>query len=94
MSQDPIADTKTKLDELEQRIHAAKSSLGARGADIDDEAQRDWKAMVDKHADIRRKLDAHPDHPAGVVEGVRFDVDILRTSFEKWVAKVERNFDK
>ena len=93
MSQDPIADTKTKLDELEQRIHAARSSLGARG-DIDDEAQRDWKAMLDKHADIRRKLDAHPDHPAGVVEGVRFDVDILRTSFEKWVAKVERNFDK
>ena len=93
MSQDPIADTKTKLDELEQRILAARSSLGARG-DIDDEAQRDWKEMVDKHADIRRKLDAHPDHPAGVIEGARFDVDILRTSFERWVAKVERNFDK
>ena len=93
MSQDPIADTKTKLDELEQRILAARSSLGARG-DIDDEAQRDWNAMVDKHADIRHKLDAHPDHPAGVVEGTRFDVDILRTSFEKWVAKVERTFDK
>jgi hypothetical protein len=93
MSQDSIADTKTKLDELEQRILAARSSLGARG-DIDDEAQRDWKAMVDKHADIRRKLDAHPDHPAGVIEGARFDVDILRTSFEKWVAKVEGNFDK
>jgi hypothetical protein len=93
MSQDPIADTKTKLDELEQRILAARSSLGARG-DIDDEAQRDWKAMVDKHADIRRKLDAHPDHPAGIVQGARFDVDILRTSFETWVAKVERNFDK
>jgi hypothetical protein len=93
MSQDPITDTKTKLDELEQRILAARSSLGARG-DIDDEAQRDWKAMVDKHADIRRKLDAHPDHPAGIVQGARFDVDILRTSFETWVAKVERNFDK
>jgi len=93
MSQDPIAATKSKLDDLEQRIHAAKSSLGARG-DIDDEAQREWKAMVDKHAEIRRALDAHPDHPAGVAEGIRFDVDILRTSFETWVAKVERDFDK
>jgi hypothetical protein len=93
MSQDPIAVTKSKLDDLEQRIHAAKSSLGARG-DLNDEAQREWKAMVDKHAEIRRALDAHPDHPAGVIEGVRFDVDILGTSFETWVAKVERDFDK
>jgi hypothetical protein len=40
MSQDPIADTKNKLDDLEQRIHAARSSLGARG-DLNDEAQED-----------------------------------------------------
>jgi len=50
--------------------------------------------MVEKHADIRRKLDARDDHPAGVIEGIQFDVDILRSSFEKWVAKVEDNFDK
>ena len=93
MSQDPIADTKNKLDDLEQRIHAARSSLGARG-DLNDEAQKDWTAMVEKHADIRRKLDARDDHPGGVIEGIQFDVDILRSSFEKWVAKVEDNFDK
>ncbi len=34
------------------------------------------------------------DHPAGVIEGLDFDVDILRTSLETWVAKVEGNFDK
>jgi hypothetical protein len=93
MSQDSIADTQSKLDDLEQRIHAARSSLGARG-EISDEAEKDWKRMVEMHRDIRRKLDARPDHPAGVVEGIRFDVDILRTSFEKWVAKVEGKFDK
>lgn len=93
MSQDPIADTKSKLDDLEQRILAAKSSLGARG-DLSDEAQSDWKKMVEMHSDIRRKLDARPDHPAGVLEGLHFDVDILRTSFETWVAKVEGKFDK
>ena len=91
MSQDPIADTKSKLDELEQRIHAARSSLGARG-DLNDEARKDWKQMVDTHSDIRRKLDARPDHPVGVIEGIRFYVDILRSSFESWVAKVEDKF--
>jgi hypothetical protein len=93
MSQDPIADTQSKLDDLEQRIHTARSSLGARG-DIGGEAEKDWKRMVEMHSDIRRKLDARPDHPAGVVEGINFDVDILRTSFEKWVAKVEDQFGK
>jgi hypothetical protein len=93
MSQDPIAVTKIQLDELEQRIHAARSSLGARG-ELDAETHKEWTAMVDKHADIRRKLDAHPAHSTGVAEGLRFDVDILRGSFETWVAKVERNFDK
>lgn len=93
MSQDLIADTKSKLDDLEQRIHAAKSSLGARG-ELSTEAHGDWQKMVDAHADIRRKLDARPDHPLGVIEGIRFDVDILRTAFEKWVAKVEGKFDE
>jgi len=93
MSQDPIAETRSKLDNLEQRIHAAKNSLGATGS-INDEARKDWAAMIEKHADIRRKLDARPDHPNGFIEGIRFDVDILRAAFEKWVAKVEGKFDK
>ena len=50
--------------------------------------------MVETHADIRRKLDARTDHPNGVMEGIRFDLDILRHSFEKWVAKVEGKFDE
>ncbi len=93
MSQDPFADTRSKLDDLEQRINAARSSLGARG-DLNGEAESDWQKMVEMHSDIRRKLDARADHPVGVIEGVRFDVDILRTSFERWVAKVEGKFDK
>lgn len=93
MTQDPVTETKSKLDDLGQRILTARKSLGARG-EITDEAQKDWKAMVDKHADIRRKLDARPEHPNGVLEGLRFDVDILNHSFEKWVAKVEHGFGK
>lgn len=93
MSQDLITDTKSKLEDLGHRIQAARSAPGATG-ELTEEAAADWKKMVDTHTEIRRKLDAQPDHPAGVIEGIRFDVDILRTTFEKWVAKVEGKFDK
>ena len=91
MSQDPFADTKNKLEDLEQRINQAKSSLGARG-ELSDEAEADWKKMIEMHSDIRRRLDTRADHPVGVAEGLHFDVDILRTSFEMWGAKVEGKY--
>ena len=53
---DTVEDSKRKLQELEQRIRAAKSSLGAKG-EIVSEAQKDWDAMVETHADLRRKLE-------------------------------------
>ena len=71
-----VDDTKRKLQELEQRIRAAKSSLGAKG-EIVSEAQKDWNAMVETHAAIRRRLDAS---------------GVLRNSFERWMARVEGNF--
>ena len=94
MSQDQIADTKSKLDDLEQRIHAAKSSLGAKRRDQRARRRRTGTAMVEKHGDLRRKLDASDDHPARRLEGLDLDVDVLRTSLETWMAKVEGNFDK
>jgi hypothetical protein len=93
MSQDLTADTKSKLEDLEKRIQAARTSPGATG-ELSDEAQSEWKKMVEMHRDIRRRLDARADHPAGVIEGLHFDVDILRTTFETWVAKVEGKFDR
>jgi hypothetical protein len=91
MSEDIVEDTKRKLDELERKIQAARSSFGARG-EIAGEADEHWKEMVRTHAGISQKLDAAKDQPAEVLEGVRFDIDILRHSFEKWMARVEGNF--
>ncbi len=56
MSQKEIAEeTKRKLDELEQKIRAAKTSPGAP-EQIVGAAHKDWQAMVDSHAAISRKL--------------------------------------
>ena len=92
MSQNPIADdTKRKLNELEQKIRAAKASPGASGQ-IAGAAHQDWQAMVDNHAAISRKLDAADDQSAEALEGIRLDIDVLRNSFERWMARVEGNF--
>lgn len=92
MTQKIIVETRQKLDELEQRIHAARNSIGAAG-NFSAEAQKDWDDMVAKHSDIRRKLDAQSDHPVGVIEGLRYDVDSLSGAYEKWVAKIEGKFN-
>jgi len=87
-----VEDTKRKLQELEQRIRAAKSSLGAK-SEIVSEAQKDWNAMVETHAAIQRKLDASGNQSDQALDGIRLDMDVLRNSFERWMARVEGNFD-
>ena len=87
-----VEDTKRRLQDLEQRIRAAKSSLGATG-EIVNEAQKDWDQMVETHADLRRKLDASGNQSAQALDGIRLDIDVLRNSFERWMARVEENFD-
>ena len=79
MSQDPIADTKTKLDDLEQRIHAAKSSLGARG-----ELERRGAARNGRRWSTSTPTSAASSTRIPIIRPAsprvsRFDVDILRT---------------
>jgi hypothetical protein len=94
MNQNPIVeDTRRKLDQLEQRIRAAKSSPSASKA-MSGDARKDWQHMLQSHAAISRKLDAAGDQPAEVLEGIRLDIDVLRNSFERWMARVERDFTK
>jgi hypothetical protein len=46
--------------------------------------------MVRSHDEIRRRLEA--DQSSAVVEGARLDLDVLRNSFERWMARVESNY--
>ena len=56
------------------------------------EADKDWQDMVRAHTDVQRKLDIANDPSSEALESVHFDIDILRNSFEKWMARVERSF--
>ena len=92
MSQNPIVEeTKRKLNELEQRIqrgkivarrHAGDRRRGAQGLGRHGPQPR-------RH---RRKLEASDDQSAEVLEGISLDIDVLRHSFERWMARVEGNF--
>ena len=92
MSQNPIVEeTKHKLAELEQKIREAKKSMGAGDA-IAEDARKDWPNMLQAHADIRRKLEAADEQGPEVLEGIQFAIDILRNSFERWMARVGGDF--
>jgi len=92
MSQKEIVDeTKVKLEELEQRIRAAR--LGPHATEqIVSQAQKDWDDMLRTHADIRRRLEGTNDHSSDALEGIRLDIDVLRNSFERWMGRVEDKF--
>jgi hypothetical protein len=92
MGEKPIVeDTKSKLKDLEQRIDAAKSSLGPAD-ELATEAKQDWDRMVRAHADLTRELEKNSS--AQNLESVRLDVDVLSKSFEGWMARVESRFSK
>jgi hypothetical protein len=85
-----VEETKRRLDELEQQIRAARASPAVR--EIAGEARKDWEDMLRTHAALNRKLDADHAHSSEALEGLRLDVDVLRHSFERWMARVEGNF--
>jgi hypothetical protein len=84
-----LQEAKRKLDELEQRIQVARTQYGAVS-----EADQEWQDMVRAHTEMQRKFEAAKDRPSEDLESMHLDVDILRNSFERWMARVERNFTK
>jgi hypothetical protein len=93
MSENPFDEAmRRKLADLERRINEAKSSLPSH-AEIGGDARKDWDDMLSRHDAIRRKL-ASGKQSAETLEGLRLDVDVLRHSFDKWMAHVEQGFAK
>ncbi len=94
MSQNPIVEeTRRKLDELEQKIKAARAVARRLAGD----RRRGAQGLAGDGREPRRhppQARAAGDQPAEVLEGIRLDIDVLRHSFERWMARVEGNFAK
>ena len=88
MTNDPTL-VKIEADDLEQRIQAARARYGAVC-----DADKDWQDMVRAHTEMQRKLGAAKDHSAEALESLRFDIDLLRNSFERWMARIDKKFEQ
>jgi hypothetical protein len=82
-----LEDAKRKLGELEQKLQAARAQYG-----VVSKADQDWDDMVRAHTEMQGRLDEAQDHSAEDLETLHLDADILRSSFEKWMARTEKNF--
>ncbi len=52
----------------------------------------DWEQMISLHRARQAKLQLQGSLGAHFIEGLRFDVDILRHAFGRWVSHVDRRY--
>jgi hypothetical protein len=92
MSPNPIIDdTRRQLSELEAQIRAARTAPDATQR-MAGKVHKDWEDMLRAHDAIRERLDAATNATPQIVEGLRLDVDALRHSFARWMARVESGY--
>jgi hypothetical protein len=83
------ADITNQIDELGQRIHAARAGCETRG--LSPEAETDWQAMVARHEQIRSRLTSSHDAGNDIVESARMDIETLSNSIGRWIERIERH---
>jgi hypothetical protein len=79
------------LDRLGQTIADRRRALArhtSRGPQSDD----DWDAMVRAHRASQLEIESTGTVTAQLIEGLRFDLDILKHAFRRWVVRVDRIF--
>ena len=69
-------------DQLGQTIELRLS----RGRQTND----DWDTMIRAHQSIQRNIESTGTLKDQLIEGLRFDLDILKHAFGRWVFRVER----
>lgn len=85
----PVA--RQALDQLDQAIADRRRALAyqaSRNRQTDD----DWEEMVRAHRALQVKLEATGTMTDQLIEGLRFDLDILRHAFRRWVFRVDGSF--
>jgi hypothetical protein len=50
---------------------------------------QEWDDMITAHRETQRQLEKSDEFLGQIVEGLRFDIDILRHAFSRWVAQID-----
>jgi hypothetical protein len=90
MSED-TNDVGGRLAELEARIAERKKAMQTNAA-LTGDLRGEWDDMMRQHAEIRRQLQLGLKDGSQAKARLVEDVDILRHSFFRWVARVDDHY--
>jgi chromosome segregation ATPase len=80
------------LQDLDARIEERKKALAAARGALDNPLQSEWDQMLRRHAEIRRRLEDGKAKGSEAGAKLREDIDVLRHSFFRWVARVDDRY--
>ncbi len=87
---EPEAVRKT-LDALSKAIQDRRIALTHHAA-ASSQADSDWEEMLRAHREVRLRLETTGGLTGQLIEGLRFDIDVLKHAFRKWMLRTDRNF--
>ena len=76
------------LGELSRAIEGKRMTRNRRASPLDS----DWNKMLRLHQDKQRRAEQSASFMVQIIEGLRFDLDILRHAFGRWALRVDRSF--
>jgi hypothetical protein len=79
------------LEELSEAIEKKRRSLN-HGAPARAISNSDWAEMLRLHCERQLKAEERASLKGQIIEGFRFDLDILRHAFGRWLTRVDRTF--
>lgn len=82
-----------RLRDLEQRMHHQETRISERGV-ATELLDQDWDEMLRRHQELRSRLEKDENISAEVIGELQADADALSHSFERWLARVDRRFDR
>lgn len=79
------------LKALEKSIEDKRIALGTHAAEAE-RLNREWEKMLRKHRKIQQELQATGSMTSLVLEGLSFDLDVLKHAFRKWIFRIDHKF--
>ena len=88
---EPDKELQQSLQDLDMRIEEKKRALASRSA-LSSPLQSEWDQMLRRHAKIRHSLEDGHVKGSEAAAKLREDIDVLRHSFFRWVARVDHRY--
>lgn len=79
------------LKALEKSIEDKRVSLITHAAEAE-RLNKAWELTLHRHRIVEREIKATGNTTQLILEGLSFDLDVLKHAFQRWMYRVDRNF--